>query len=104
MPQAISALDQKTQPDPGSMATPGLRAAPDQIIGFRGPTVILYSDELSNDGQRMPAAALQAPLPVRSAQAGSPRVQIMTVYGPRWIARAEVVLASSTPYSTVGVR
>jgi hypothetical protein len=76
-------------------------ATPDQITGFRGPTVILYSSERSNEGEKVPASSLPLPLRSRAASPGSPRVEIMTVYGPRWIAKSDVVGASVAPSAII---
>lgn len=63
------------------------------IVGFRTATVILYDSPQSNQGERVPAASLPLPLRTRFAAPASMRVEIKTIYGPRWIARADAAFA-----------
>ena len=63
------------------------------IVGFRAATVILYTSESSNDGERVAANALPLPLRTRVAASNAGRVEVMTVYGPRWISRSEATFA-----------
>lgn len=65
------------------------------IIGFRGPTVVVYSGEFRNDGERLAASALPLPLRSRSSASNPLRVEIMTAAGRGWIARSEVSFAAS---------
>jgi hypothetical protein len=60
------------------------------IAGFRKSTVTLYSGDESNDGERVTPDSLSLPLPSRQVTLNPSRVEIMTVYGPRWIAKSEV--------------
>lgn len=66
----------------------------DVIVGFKGPTVILFGDEFGNDGERVAVSNLNLPLQARSAATNKTRVQIETAYGPRWVARSELVLGA----------
>ena len=60
------------------------------IAGFRKSTVTLYNGEESHDGERVTSNSLLLPLPSQPATLNPSRVEIMTVYGPRWIAKSEV--------------
>jgi hypothetical protein len=72
-------------------------AAPsDLITAFKGKTVTLFQNEAGNNGERLPVAAFALPIKVRLPTTSSERVMVTTIYGPRWIARSEVVLGDST--------
>jgi len=107
LPAAEAGAPTSTAAIPPAKATPARVAAPSEgssapaaqrgggtIVGFRGPTVILYGGERANDGERVAAASLSVPLPSRPSAANASRVEVMTVYGPRWIAKSEVMFAA----------
>lgn len=62
------------------------------IVGFKGPTVVLFGGEFGNEGERVSASSLSLPLELKEPSSNANRVQIDTAYGPRWIARSEIVL------------
>lgn len=62
------------------------------IVGFRGTTVVLYSSESGNEGERVPAASLPIPLRARGSLSNSSRLTFQTASGPRWISNADVVI------------
>jgi hypothetical protein len=64
------------------------------IIGFKGPTVILFGGEFGNEGERIAASAINVPIQARSAASNASRVQIETAQGPRWVARSEITLGA----------
>ncbi|MBU1213227.1 MAG: hypothetical protein KJ587_18460 [Alphaproteobacteria bacterium] len=65
--------------------------AADFIVGFRKTTVVLFNDELGNQGARVPVTALSVPIKIRRVATGNGRFLISTVDGPRWVAASEVV-------------
>lgn len=67
------------------------------IVAFKAPTVVLFGNELGNEGERIAAASLGLPLQAKDSSANAGRVQIDTAGGPRWVARAEIVLAADGP-------
>jgi hypothetical protein len=64
------------------------------IIAFRSATVVLYADDSGQTGQRISATDLSLPLPTLS-EGTATRLDIMTEYGRRWLARADLLLAPS---------
>ena len=60
----------------------------DRIVAFKGETVILYTSEDGNHGQRVPAASL--PLPLKAKSVNSTRFEVATAEGTRWISKADV--------------
>ena len=66
----------------------------DVIVGFKGPTVILFGGEFGNEGERVAASAINVPVQVRNAASNASRVQIETAHGPRWVARSEITLGA----------
>lgn len=64
------------------------------ITSFTKPTVVLYSGETTNDGERVATTSLPMPLRGRVAAGNTARLEIHTPSGPRWLARSEVALAS----------
>lgn len=66
------------------------------VTGFKHATVILYGSPTSNDGERVPADSLSVPFkPSAQADSGA-RIQIMTVDGPRWIAKSDLTFGPGT--------
>jgi len=65
------------------------------IVGFKTQTVVLFAEEHGNDGERVATSSLVLPLQMRNAASNAGRVQIETAYGPRWIARSEIVLGAA---------
>jgi hypothetical protein len=84
------------RPSGSGVDTPPRRPARgvDVIVGFKGPTVILFGGEFGNEGERVAASALTVPLQVRNAASNASRVQIETAQGPRWVARSEITLGA----------
>jgi hypothetical protein len=99
LPQLEGEQGSVTQPGSVSGSQLPMDRSADYIVGFRGQTVILYSSETSNDGERVPAATLPLPLRVRPGPPTAARVEIMTVQGPRWIAKTEVSLGPASAAS-----
>jgi hypothetical protein len=110
-PQGATAQPISQLPPPAAPTSAGLPSGPpsgsgvdaplqrstrgrDAIVGFKGPTVILFGDEFGNDGERVAASALSVPLQVRNAASNASRVQIETAQGPRWVARSEITLGA----------
>lgn len=60
------------------------------VIGFKHATVILYGSPSSNDGERVPANSLSVPFKPSAQSDSGARIQIMTVDGPRWIAKSDL--------------
>ncbi|KUO64879.1 MAG: hypothetical protein APF80_16490 [Alphaproteobacteria bacterium BRH_c36] len=75
---------------PGQPGYAGATAA-SLIVGFRKSTVVLFNDELGNQGARVPVTALSVPIKIRRVATGNGRFLISTVDGPRWVAASEVV-------------
>lgn len=65
------------------------------ITGFKGATLVLFNDETGNVGERVAVTSLALPLQSRSSPTNFNRVQIDTVYGPRWVARSEVLFGQA---------
>lgn len=82
-PQVAIATPREPRNPPGT---------PDEItiLEFRAPTIVLYVNDVGNEGERVPTSQFQLPIKVRSAGAGVGRVQVLTVGGPRWIARDDI--------------
>lgn len=76
---------------------PRVARGPEVIVGFKGPTVILFGGEFGNEGERIAASAIGVPLQVRNAASNASRVEIDTAQGPRWIARSEITLGALEP-------
>lgn len=76
---------------------PRAARGPEVIVGFKGPTVILFGGEFGNEGERIAASAIGVPLQVRNAASNATRVEIDTAQGPRWIARSEITLGGLEP-------
>ncbi len=91
-----SAVAPPGRPSGTGVDAPPARSArgPDVIVGFKGPTVILFGGEFGNDGERVAASAINVPVQVRSAASNASRVQIETAQGPRWVARSEITLGA----------
>lgn len=87
------------QPTVAAELSPQRSASPangdTKIVAFRGKSIVLYSTETGNDGERITASSFALPMSVRAPSTTSQRLQVMTVYGPRWIARADVSLSQS---------
>jgi hypothetical protein len=66
------------------------------ITGFRGPMIIVFSAQDSHDGERIPTVTLNLPLKARQLPGSPERLEIMTVYGPRWVATSEVVIQAAS--------
>ena len=66
---------------------------PARIVSIKGPTVVMYSSETGNDGERVPAASLDLPMRASVGQLNTSRLTVATANGPRWIAQSEVVLS-----------
>lgn len=64
------------------------------IVGFRSSTVVLYRDERSNDGEKATVSSLSLPMTGRRSAANGNRLEVATISGPRWIARADVVVGN----------
>jgi len=77
-------------PPAGTAALPSSARA--SIVGFKASTVVLFSGEFGNEGERVATSSLALPLQTTTSPSNAGRVQIETVYGLRWIARTEVVL------------
>ena len=73
---------------------PGPAGGQAAIVGFKASTVVLFGGEFGNEGQRVATASLNLPLMMKDASSNASRVQIETAYGPRWIARSEIVLGA----------
>jgi hypothetical protein len=98
-PSAVGTVASSAATKPGPVVTKPADAALDAhtITGFKKSTVILYSSATGADGQKVPTSNMPLPLPVRAQAAGGARLEIMTLDGPRWIARNDVILAAATP-------
>lgn len=66
------------------------------IVGFKRSTVILYGSPDSHEGERVPTDALSVPLKPSSQTTNASRVQIMTIDGPRWIAKSDVTFGPAS--------
>jgi hypothetical protein len=79
---------------PSAPKAPSATAALEQrtITGFRSAMIIVFSGQDSHNGERMPTATMTLPLKARQLPGHPDRLEIMTVYGPRWIATSEVVV------------
>lgn len=66
----------------------------EMIVAFTRPTIVLFGDEIGNDGERVAASSISLPLQMRNASSNASRVQIDTAYGPRWVARSEITLSA----------
>lgn len=75
-------------------APPRPSNGPPTIVGFKGPTIVLFGEEFGSEGERIAASSLSLPLQARDAASNASRVQIETAYGSRWIARSEIVLGA----------
>ncbi len=81
-----------TAPTPAPSATgapmpagqPSAATAP-HIASFKGRNVLLYSSSHSREGELVSASSFTLPMRIHSSRAD--RVEVMTVYGPRWVAR-----------------
>lgn len=95
-PLAREPRDQPLASRPDVPLPPVSRAASgsDMIVGFKGATVVLFGDEVGQDGERVSTASLTVPLQMKYAPSNISRVQIDTPYGPRWVARSEITIAS----------
>ncbi|RUP08776.1 hypothetical protein [Hyphomicrobium sp.] len=69
---------------------PSTSAQRQMVIGFKHATVILYGSPSSNDGERVPANSLSVPFKPSAQSDSGARIQIMTVDGPRWIAKSDL--------------
>lgn len=80
-----------TAPAAPAVALPPAAVQSDQetIVGFRGKTVVLFRDPTSNAGERSPTSGYA--LPILARKSAGNRLEISTSYGPRWVARSEVV-------------
>jgi hypothetical protein len=56
--------------------------------------VVLFGDEVGQDGERVATSSLTVPLQMKYTASNVSRVQIDTPYGPRWVARSEITIAS----------
>lgn len=65
------------------------------ITGFKSATLVLFNDETGNVGERVAVTSLSLPLQSRSSQTNFNRVQIDTVYGPRWVSRSDVLFGQA---------
>jgi hypothetical protein len=65
---------------------------PRNVTGFRGPMIIIFSAQDSHNGERIPTATITLPLKAQQVPGHPERLEIMTVYGPRWIATSEVMV------------
>lgn len=66
------------------------------VTGFKHATVILYGSPTSNDGERVPADSLSVPFKPGAQSDSGARIQIMTVDGPRWIAKSDLTFGPGT--------
>lgn len=82
------------EPAPVQPVRPG--GGSDLIVAFKGPSIVLYDDANSNNGERVSVASLSLPLRMKSTLSNAVRVQIETPYGPRWIARSEITIGSDS--------
>ncbi len=75
---------------------PTARAArgSDMIVAFKGPTIVLFGAEVGDNGERVSTSSLSLPLQMKYASSSASRVQIETPYGPRWVARSEIMIGS----------
>lgn len=105
LPPPVGAIGSAAPPGspPGAGAGPAIGAEKhrfrgareqDLIVGFKGPTVILFGGEFGNEGERVAASAINVPIQARSAASNASRVQIETAQGPRWVARSEITLGA----------
>jgi len=62
------------------------------ITGFRGQHVVLYYSESGKDGEMVSSQALPLPMRYGPTTVDAGRLQVMTVQGPRWVARHEAVI------------
>jgi hypothetical protein len=101
-PSATAAVPPPERPFGTGVDAPLPRAprGQDVIVGFKGPTVILFGGEFGNEGERVSASAINVPLQVRNAASNTSRVQIDTAQGPRWVARSEITLGALEPRPT----
>lgn len=63
-----------------------------KITAFKPAIVTLFMSESGQDGQRVPKAALPVPVVASSNDPAKPRLEIMTLDGPRWVSIADVVI------------
>lgn len=91
--QIAAALELDATGDPAT-SSPPVELRNDLIIGFKHRTVVLYASPTSNNGERVPADTVATPLRPR-ASANQERVEIMTIDGPRWISKSEVIFGPS---------
>ncbi|MGO4682097.1 hypothetical protein [Hyphomicrobium sp. 2TAF46] len=75
---------------------PSSSAQRQMVTGFKHATVILYGSPTSNDGERVPADSLSVPFRPSAQSDSGARIQIMTVDGPRWIAKSDLTFGSGT--------
>lgn len=68
------------------------------ITAFKGRNVLLYSSSQSKEGELVAASSFTLPMRIQSARAD--RVEVMTIYGPRWVARADIVLSGHATTAT----
>ncbi|MBS0238063.1 MAG: hypothetical protein JSR89_06535 [Proteobacteria bacterium] len=81
----------------GPMTNASSSSAQRQMVtGFKRATVILYGSPTSNDGERVPADSLSVPFKPSAQADNGARIQIMTVDGPRWIAKSDLTFGPDT--------
>lgn len=62
------------------------------ITAFKTPIVTLFMSESGHDGQRVPKSAMPVPVVATMSDPAKPRLEIMTLDGPRWVAAADVTI------------
>lgn len=86
-----------TAAEPPRSAKPSPTRDHETIIAFRKPAVILYTDPQSNSGEKTIASTLHVPMIAQISADNPSRLAIATIDGPRWIAKSDVVSATSDP-------
>lgn len=101
-PAAVPSLSPQGLPPKNAPAqTAAVETARTSPIGqptilFRKPTVTLYKSETSAEAIRVAAGSLPKPLRSRFAHSSKARIEIMTIYGPRWISKSEIKIVPAT--------